>query len=88
MTIIYVFQSVNDYEEVDDREKKPNYEQKKWEEEQMSSAVFHFGAKRKEQQDVEYDLVLDSQIDFIQALSMPGTKEKVRDTIHIIISSP
>ncbi|CAA9997872.1 unnamed protein product [Nesidiocoris tenuis] len=68
--------SVNEYEEVDDREKKPNYEQKKWEEEQMSSAVFRFGAKNKESQDREYDLVLDSQIDFIRALSMPGTKEK------------
>uniref|UniRef100_A0A0A9WZW3 RNA helicase n=4 Tax=Lygus hesperus TaxID=30085 RepID=A0A0A9WZW3_LYGHE len=68
--------SIKDYEEVDEREKKPNYEQKKWEEEQMSSAVFHFGAKQREQQDVEYDLVLDSQIDFIQALSMPGTKER------------
>ncbi|KAF6215585.1 hypothetical protein GE061_010341 [Apolygus lucorum] len=68
--------SVGEYEEVDEREKKPNYEQKKWEEEQMSSAVFHFGAKQREQQDVEYDLVLDSQIDFIQALSMPGTKER------------
>ncbi|KAK9510947.1 hypothetical protein O3M35_005618 [Rhynocoris fuscipes] len=70
--------SHKEYEEVDEREKKPNYEQKKWEEEQMSSAVFHFGAKqRKENEEArEYDLVLESQIEFIQALSLPGTKDK------------
>ncbi|XP_073986660.1 DEAH-box helicase 16 lethal (2) 37Cb [Rhodnius prolixus] len=70
--------SHKDYEEVDEREKKPNYEQKKWEEEQMSSAVFHFGAKQRNEKEEarEYDLVLESQIEFIQALSLPGTKDK------------
>lgn len=70
--------SHKEYEEVDEREKKPNYEQKKWEEEQMSSAVFHFGAKQRNEKEEarEYDLVLDSQIEFIQALSLPGTKDK------------
>lgn len=64
---------------MDEREKKPNYEQKKWEEEQMSSAVFHFGAKQRNEKEEarEYDLVLESQIEFIQALSLPGTKDKV-----------
>lgn len=67
---------VEQYEEVDERERKPNYEQRKWEEEQMSSAVFHFGAKQKDKSQEEYDLVLDNQIEFIQALSLPGTKDK------------
>ncbi|CAH1388645.1 unnamed protein product [Nezara viridula] len=68
--------SVEQYEEVDERENKPNYEQRKWEEEQMSSAVFHFGAKKKDKSQEEYDLVLDNQIEFIQAMSLAGTKEK------------
>lgn len=63
---------------MDEREKKPNYEQRKWEEEQMSSAVFHFGAKKKADQQKEYDLIMDNQIDFIQALSLPG-----RETDHV-----
>nr|CAD7441299.1 unnamed protein product [Timema bartmani] len=49
------------YEEVDERERVPHYEQRKWEEEQMSSAVFRFGArdaKEKQLKDEgkEYDL--------------------------------
>lgn len=43
----------------------------------MSSAVFHFGAKKKDKSQEEYDLVLDNQIEFIQAMSLAGTKEKV-----------
>ncbi|XP_068084954.1 pre-mRNA-splicing factor ATP-dependent RNA helicase DHX16 [Anabrus simplex] len=65
------------YEEVDERERMPHYEQRKWEEEQMSSAVFRFGArdaKQKRDDDKEYDLVLDDQIEFIQALTLPGSK--------------
>uniref|UniRef100_A0A1B6C691 RNA helicase n=1 Tax=Clastoptera arizonana TaxID=38151 RepID=A0A1B6C691_9HEMI len=69
--------SKDQYEEVDEREKMPHFEQRKWEEEQMSSAVFRFGAKQKEQQQ-EYDLVLDNQIDFIQSLSLPGNRDKVK----------
>ncbi|KAG4079462.1 hypothetical protein HA402_005159 [Bradysia odoriphaga] len=34
-----------EYYEVDEREKQPNSEQKKWEAEQLASAVFKFGAK-------------------------------------------
>lgn len=62
--------------------KKPNYEQKKWEEEQMSSAMFHFGAKQKDSdKQEEYDLLLDGQIEFIQALSLPGTKDKPEEKV-------
>lgn len=63
--------------EVDEREKAPHYEQRKWEEEQMSSAVFRFGARDKEktnEKNQEYELVLDDEIEFIQALRMPGSK--------------
>lgn len=63
--------STADYIEVDELEKVPHSEQKKWEKEQMASAVFSFGAKDKATKD-EYDLLLEDQIEFIQALQMPG----------------
>lgn len=63
--------STADYVEVDELEKVPQSEQKKWEKEQMASAVFSFGAKDKATKD-EYDLLLEDQIEFIQALQMPG----------------
>ena len=74
-----VFQGQADekYVEVDEREKAPHYEQRKWEEEQMSSAVFRFGARDKDktsEEKHEYELVLDDEIEFIQALRMPGSK--------------
>lgn len=49
----------------------------------MSSAVFHFGAKQREVKE-EYDLLLDNQIEFIQALSLPGNKEKVGFIIFFV----
>lgn len=67
--------STADYVEVDELEKMPQSEQKKWEKEQMASAVFKFGSKDAKKQQ-EYELLLEDQIDFIQALQMPGSKEK------------
>lgn len=67
----------------------PHYEQRKWEEEQMSSATFRFGAKKKEAQE-EYDLIIDNQIEFIQALSLPGKKPPVKivpTALYYFISS-
>ena len=74
-----VFQGQADekYVEVDEREKAPHYEQRKWEEEQMSSAVFRFGARDKDKtndKNQEYELVLDDEIEFIQTLRMPGSR--------------
>nr|XP_050863129.1 pre-mRNA-splicing factor ATP-dependent RNA helicase DHX16 isoform X1 [Vespula vulgaris] len=73
----------------------PQSEQSKWESDQMSSAVFRFGAKDRKgiiiiilihylydslicnqitaQQD--YDLLLEDEIEFIQALRMPGSEK-------------
>uniref|UniRef100_A0A4Y0BKS2 RNA helicase n=1 Tax=Anopheles funestus TaxID=62324 RepID=A0A4Y0BKS2_ANOFN len=68
-----------EYVEVDERERMPHSEQKKWEAEQLASAVYKFGskdAKERAAQQEEYELLLDEQIDFIQALQMGGTKEK------------
>ncbi|XP_066260507.1 probable pre-mRNA-splicing factor ATP-dependent RNA helicase mog-4 [Euwallacea similis] len=69
--------SVSDYVEIDELEKVPQAEQVKWEKDQMASAVFKFGAKDAVKKD-EYELLLEDQIDFIQALQMPGSKNKVK----------
>lgn len=61
--------------EVDENERQPNSEQKKWEAEQLASARFQFGAKDAKAQE-EYELLLDDQIDFIQALTIDGSKDK------------
>ncbi|KAK9888360.1 hypothetical protein WA026_000614 [Henosepilachna vigintioctopunctata] len=65
--------STADYIEVDELEKVPLSEQKKWEKDQMSSAVFSFGSKDAVKKD-EYELVLEDKIEFIQALPLLGTK--------------
>ncbi|XP_017771064.1 PREDICTED: putative pre-mRNA-splicing factor ATP-dependent RNA helicase DHX16 [Nicrophorus vespilloides] len=65
----------SEYVEVDELENMPQSEQKKWEKEQMASAVYSFGAKEKAKRD-EYELLLANQIDFIQALKLPGSKDK------------
>lgn len=69
----YVF--VEDYVEVDEFEKLPNSEQHKWEAEQLASARFQFGAKDAKAKE-EYELLLEDQIDFIQALTLEGIKSK------------
>lgn len=70
-----------DYYEVDEREKMPHSEQKKWESEQLASAMYKFGAKDAAQrQQEEYDLLLDDQIDFIKTLTMDDEeKDKQKD---------
>jgi pre-mRNA-splicing factor ATP-dependent RNA helicase DHX16 len=66
-----------DYVEVDEREKMPHFEQKKWEAEQLSSALYKFGSKDSKQQK-EYELLLEDEIEFVQVLTHEGTKEKDR----------
>ncbi|XP_074655901.1 pre-mRNA-splicing factor ATP-dependent RNA helicase DHX16-like isoform X2 [Tubulanus polymorphus] len=59
----------------DESEKGPNYEQKKWEDEHLNKAVMKFGARdaKEKNKKKEYDFVMDDEIAFVQALSMPGT---------------
>ena len=64
------------YVEVDESEKVPNAEQKKWEEERLNVAKLRFGAKDAEKNKKNYDLLVDAQIDFVQALSLKGTLDK------------
>lgn len=59
---------------MDELEKQPNSEQKKWEAEQLASAQFQFGSKDAKIKE-EYDLLLEDQIEFIQALTMDGSRD-------------
>ncbi|XP_042239234.1 pre-mRNA-splicing factor ATP-dependent RNA helicase DHX16-like [Homarus americanus] len=73
--------SVDDkYVEVDEREKKHGYEQKKWEEDQMRGTSLSFGARDKakkyQEQEKEYNLVLEDEIEFIKSLPLEGTRKK------------
>ena len=76
------------YIEVDEKEKAPNYEQRKWEEEHLHSAQLKFGAKDAKERHAakatkQYELLLDDEIEFIQALKLPGSKKKKKATFII-----
>lgn len=62
-----------DYVEVDEREKLPNSEQKKWEAEQLQSALYKFGSRDNKAD--EYELLLEDEIEFVQVLKMEGSKD-------------
>uniref|UniRef100_A0A1A9W044 RNA helicase n=1 Tax=Glossina brevipalpis TaxID=37001 RepID=A0A1A9W044_9MUSC len=64
-----------EYVEVDENEKLPHFEQKKWESEQLASARFKFGAKDARAKN-EYELLLEDQIEFIQSITMDGSIDK------------
>ncbi|XP_068210643.1 pre-mRNA-splicing factor ATP-dependent RNA helicase DHX16 [Palaemon carinicauda] len=75
--------SVDDkYVEVDERENKHGFEQKKWEEDQMRGTSLSFGAKDKavkyQDHGKEYNLVLEDEIEFIKSLPLEGTRKKKR----------
>lgn len=54
----------------------PNSEQKKWEAERLATAMYRVGAKdAKKEQDEEYELLMDDQIEFIQAMRINDTKK-------------
>lgn len=63
----------------DIKEKGPNFEAKKWEEDQVNSALMKFGskdAKQRLKQEKDYEYLLDDEIDFVKALQIPGKNEK------------
>ncbi len=66
----------------DIKENGPNYENRKWEEEQLTSALMKFGAKDASKYSGDkksYDYVLDEEIKFVQALSIPGRVQDKTD---------
>ncbi len=71
------------YVEVDEKEKVPHYEQKKWEEEHLHSAQFKFGAKDAKKRHAEkakhYDLLLDDEIEFVQAFKLTDNNKVIGD---------
>ena len=67
--------------EEDETKKGPDYEQKRWEEEHVGAALMRFGAKdakdkaREKKSVKDYDMIMDEEIEFVQALQMPGTRK-------------
>ena len=61
------------------------YEQRKWEEEHLQQATLKFGAKdakaRHKEKEKDYEYILDDEIEFVQALKMPGTKVSQQKSI-------
>lgn len=69
----------NDKYAEDIKEKGPNYEIRKWEEEQLTAARMQFGSKdaqKYSKHDKQYEYILDDEIDFVKTLTAPGTKEE------------
>ena len=64
----------------DTTELGPNHEQKRWEEQHFSAGYMRFGARdaheKSKKPRVEYDVIMDDEIDFVQALKMPGTNNE------------
>ncbi|OTF83214.1 pre-mRNA-splicing factor ATP-dependent RNA helicase DHX16-like [Euroglyphus maynei] len=75
-------EQTEEYKEVDEGEKVPNSEQRKWEEERLGSAMLRFGAKdaKQQNQSKEYDLIVDGiEIDFVKALTLAGDDDISQD---------
>lgn len=62
----------------DIKEKGANFEQKKWEDEQVNAAIMRFGSKdtRADKAEKSYDYVLEDEIQFVMQLQIPGKNEK------------
>ncbi|PIC47449.1 hypothetical protein B9Z55_006805 [Caenorhabditis nigoni] len=67
------------YIEDDEEDLRPGGDGAKWEEEQLMASMLHLGAKDARKNEPEFELLLDEQIDFIQALQMPGTNEDEKE---------
>ncbi|CAN7992938.1 unnamed protein product [Ixodes hexagonus] len=71
---------IEEYVEVDAKEQVPQAEQRKWEEERLGIAQLRFGARdaheKYKQKEKKYELILEDAIEFVQALRVPGTKDK------------
>ena len=70
----------------DATERGPNYEQKRWEEEHFHAGTLRFGARDASEKSKKaaktYDVIMDDEIEFVQALKMPGTmKDKEKDKV-------
>jgi pre-mRNA-splicing factor ATP-dependent RNA helicase DHX16 len=66
----------NDKYSEDIKEKGVNYEQKKWEEDQVNSAIMRFGAKdAKDKNFKEYEYLLEDEIDFVKSMRIPGKND-------------
>ncbi|XP_063971809.1 probable pre-mRNA-splicing factor ATP-dependent RNA helicase mog-4 [Diachasmimorpha longicaudata] len=61
----------------------PQSEQSKWESHQMTSAQFKFGVKNKQEKQ-EYELLLEDEVEFVQALGIPGVTDERRESQPVV----
>jgi pre-mRNA-splicing factor ATP-dependent RNA helicase DHX16 len=66
-----------DYRHSDAKNTGHNFEQRKWEEDMIHTALPHFGSldKDKKSQQKTYEYILDEEIQFVQQLTIPGVNE-------------
>ncbi|XP_067124027.1 pre-mRNA-splicing factor ATP-dependent RNA helicase DHX16 [Centruroides vittatus] len=76
------------YVEIDEKEKVPNAEQKKWEEERLGIAQMRFGARDAKERFLEkekqYELVLDDGIEFVKTFKLPGSKARDQEDNEVV----
>ncbi|XP_055897569.1 pre-mRNA-splicing factor ATP-dependent RNA helicase DHX16-like isoform X1 [Biomphalaria glabrata] len=62
----------------DKTEKRMGSEQSRWEEEHLNAALLKFGARdaKEKKKSKDYDVIMDEEIEFVQALQMPGTRDE------------
>uniref|UniRef100_A0A914YD18 RNA helicase n=1 Tax=Panagrolaimus superbus TaxID=310955 RepID=A0A914YD18_9BILA len=60
-----------------EEEELPGGDGRRWEDERLTAAVFRAGARDRIKEDFTDELMLEEEIDFIQAMKMPGTSEHV-----------
>ncbi|XP_070177312.1 pre-mRNA-splicing factor ATP-dependent RNA helicase DHX16-like isoform X2 [Littorina saxatilis] len=61
----------------DAKEIGPNFEQRRWEDEHFHAGTLRFGARDAREKSKKaaktYDVIMDDEIEFVQAIKMPGT---------------
>ena len=69
----------------DHSERGAGSEQQRWEQAHLNAALLKFGARdaKERKKSKKYEVIMDEEIEFVQALKMPGT---VKDKVGVRIS--
>ena len=68
----------------DRTERGAGSEQQRWEEDHLNAALLKFGARdaKERKKSKKYEVIMDEEIEFVQALKMPGT---VQDKVGVSV---